>query len=170
MRCQMALIPPDNSIIYFIEIQFITMSLILIVIYGVFVMEKSVSHKMEAMRGFIFHQSNPPCRDVNTKNELKTCTLTNQKDYHKIMSINSNRSSPQGQMKLNCRDGSNNMTCLPLSLPAVSYFCACAAEKGDPSAGIDWDDTWEEITESGSSVVSVMHKLAGVWMECSWGT
>ena len=128
------------------------MSLILIVVYGVFVVEGSLSHKREAMRSFILHQSNPPCRDVNANNQLRPCTLTNQEDYHRIMSINPKIPSPQGQMRLNCRDGSNNMTCLPLSLPSVSYFCACAAEKGDLNAGIDWDDTWEEIPESGLAI------------------
>ena len=46
-----------------------------------------------------------------------------------------------------CRDGTNTMTCLPLSLKPVEYMCVCSAEKGNLNTGIRWDDNWEEITE-----------------------
>ena len=108
-----------------------------------------IGHKKAAMRGFILHQSNPPCHDVDTNKELKPCTLTSQNDYHKLMSVNTANPFPLGQLKIGCKDGSNNMTCLPLSLAPVEYFCACAAEKSDLNIGIRWDDSWEEITESG---------------------
>ena len=111
------------------------------------VVEGSASHEKEAIRGFILHQSNPPCRDVDT-NKLIPCTLTGQEDYQRILSVNSaNPSSPE--LKIECKDGLNNMTCLPLSLTPVMYLCACSAEKGDLNTGIEWNYTWEEITESG---------------------
>ena len=44
------------------------------------------------------------------------------------------------------------MTCLPLSLASVRYFCACDSEKGDLNTGIKWDDNWEEIPESGLAI------------------
>ena len=37
-----------------------------------------MSHKEEALTDFILHQSNPPCRDVDTTKELRPCTVTNQ--------------------------------------------------------------------------------------------
>ena len=82
------------------------------VLYLIFVVEGSVSHQREAMRGFILHQSNPPCRDVDTNKQLKPCTLTNQKDYNKLMSENSHHPAPEGKMKLSCKDSFTNMTCL----------------------------------------------------------
>ena len=109
-----------------------------------------MNHKREAMRGFILHQSNPPCRDVDTNKQLKPCTLTNQDDYMRLMSVNSANPSPLDQ--ISCTDGSNNMTCLPLSLPPVSYFCACDAQRGDLNTGIVWNDNWEEITMSGLAI------------------
>ena len=111
-----------------------------------------MSQKREAMRGLILHQSNPPCRDVDTNKQLKPCTLTNQDDYMRLMSVNSANPSPPRQLKISCKDGSNNMTCLPLSLPPVSYFCACDAQRGDLNTGIVWNDNWEEITESGLAI------------------
>ena len=122
-----------------------------------------MSHQREVMRGFILHQSNPPCRDVDTNKELKPCTLSNQNDYMRLMSVNSRNPSHPGQLKITCKDGSNNMTCLPLSLPPVSYFCACDAEKGDLSTGIVWNDNWEEITESELAIIkrSVCDAQAG---------
>ena len=54
----------------------------------VLVEEGSANHEKEAIRGFILHQSNPPCRDVDT-NKLIPCTLTGQEDYQRIMSVNS---------------------------------------------------------------------------------
>ena len=109
-----------------------------------------MSHQREVMRGFILHQSNPPCRDVDTNRELKPCTLTNQKDYNKLMSENSHHPAPEGKMKLSCKDSLTNMTCLPLSLAPISYMCACDSEKGDLNTGIKWNDDWEKVTESGS--------------------
>ena len=35
------------------------------------------------------------------------------------------------------------MTCLPLSLEPVRYFCACDSEKGNLNTGIAWADTWD---------------------------
>ena len=111
----------------------------------VHVVEGSANHENEAIRGFILHQSNPPCRDVDT-NKLIPCTLTGQEDYQRIMSVNSTNPCFL-ELNFGCKDGLNNMTCLPLSLTPVRYFCACSAEKGDLNTGIEWSDTWEE--ESG---------------------
>ena len=124
------------------------MSSMWIVLCFVLVVEGSASHEKEAIRGFILHQSNPPCRDVDT-NKLIPCTLTGQEDYQRIMSVNSANPSSLGQLKIGCKDGLSNMTCMPLSLTPVRYFCACSAEKNDLNTGIGWNDTWEEITESG---------------------
>ena len=60
--------------------QFTRMSLIWRVLCLIIVVEGSVVHKEEAMTDFIFHQSNPPCRDLNTTKELRPCTVTNQED------------------------------------------------------------------------------------------
>ena len=145
------------------EMQFTSIIPLWRVFYVILVVEGSVSHKREAMRGFILHQSNPPCRDVDTNKELKPCTLTNQNDYMRLMSVNSANPSPPGQLKISCKDGSNNMTCLPVSLEPMSYFCACDAEKGDLNTGIVWNDNWEEITESGLAIIkhSVCDAQAG---------
>ena len=105
------------------------------------------------MRGFILHQSNPPCHDVDTNKELKPCTLTSQDDYNKLMSVNSANPSPPGQLKISCKDGTNNMTCLPVSLKPIKHICACNAEKGDLDTGIGWNDNWEEITASGLAII-----------------
>ena len=118
-----------------------------------------MSHKREAMRGFILHQSNPPCRDVNI-NALLPCTLTGQEDYVRLMSVNSANPSPLGQLKIGCKDGSNNMTCLPLSLTPVRYFCACVSEKSDLNTGIGWNE-WEENIVSESKKRSLCDTPAG---------
>ena len=110
-----------------------------------------MSHQREAMRGFILHQSNPPCRDVDTNKERKACTLTNQDDYQRLMSLNSAPFLP-GQLKISCKDDSNNMTCLPLSLKPAEYLCACNAEKGHRNTGIGWNDNWKEVDESGFAI------------------
>ena len=111
------------------------------------------------MRGFILHQYNPPCRDVD-KNELLPCTLTGQEDYGRLMSVNSANPSPPGQLKIGCKDGSNNMTCLPLSLTPVRYFCACVSEKSDLNKGIGWSE-WEENIGSESTKRSLCDTQAG---------
>ena len=114
------------------------------VLYLVFMVKGSVLYKEAAMRGFILHQSNPPCRDVNTTAyQGLPCTLTDQEDYQKIRSVNSANPSPAGTLNIGCKDGSNKMTCLPLSLKPVRYFCACDSEKGDLNTGIAWADTWD---------------------------
>ena len=104
------------------------------------------------MKGFILHQFNPPCRAVDD-NERLPCTLTGQEDYQRLMSVNSANPSPPGRLNIGCKDGSNNMTCLPLSLKPVRYFCACAAEKGELNTGIRWNDNWEDVTESGFTTI-----------------
>ena len=114
------------------------------VLYSILMVEGSVNYKKEAMRGFILHQPSPPCRDVDT-NKLIPCTVTGQDDYERLVSVNSANPSPPGQLKINCKGGSNNMTCLPLSLTPVRYFCACVSEKSDLNTGIEWN-TWEETT------------------------
>ena len=58
------------------------------------------------------------------------------------------------------QDGSNNMTCLPLSLKPVRYFCACVSEKSDLNTGIGWDE-WEENTGSESTKRSLCDTQAG---------
>ena len=108
------------------------------------VVEGGASHKKEAMTSFILHQSNPSCRDGNT-NALIPCSLTGQEDYQRLMSANSANASPPGQLKISCKDGSNNMTCLPLSMAPVRYFCGCVSEKGDLNTAIGWHSNWEEI-------------------------
>ena len=114
------------------------------VLYSILMVEGSVNYKKEAMRGFILHQPNPPCRDVDT-NKLIPCTVTGQDDYGRLVSVNSANPSPPGQLKINCKGGSNNMTCLPLSLTPVGYFCACVSEKRDLNTEIGWN-TWEVTT------------------------
>ena len=128
----------DKSLIY-------RMSPMWRVLYSILMVEGSVNYKKEAMRGFILHQPNPPCRDVDTS-KLIPCTVTGQDDYERLVSVNSANPSPPGQLKINCKGGSNNMTCLPLSLMPVRYFCACVSEKSDLNTGIGWNDTWEETT------------------------
>ena len=117
----------------------------------------------EAMTGFILHQSNPPCRDVDTNKELKPCTLSSLEDYQGLRY--GDPSCPAAQGQTGCKDGSYNMTCMPLSLQ-VEYLCACAEVRviltreshgmtlGKKSAG----------TSCPSSAVCVIYKLAGVWM------
>ena len=142
------------------------MSLLWGVLCVIFVVEGSVSHQKEAMRGFILHQSNPPCGNVDTSKERKPCTLTDQDDYQRLMSVSSANPSPPGQMRIACnmcKYGSSNITCLPLSLKPVEYICACNAEKGHLNTGISWNDNWEEITESGLAIIkrSVCDAQAG---------
>ena len=108
-----------------------------------FVVEGSLYHKQEALRGFILHQSNPPCHAVDT-NKLIPCTLNNQDDFERLRSGN----SAPGQLNIGCKDDSNNMTCLPLSLGPARYYCACDSEKSNLNAKIGWND-WEKISESG---------------------
>ena len=127
----------------------------------VLVEEGSANHEKEAIRGFILHQSNPPCRDVDT-NKLIPCTLAGQEDYQRIMSVNSANPSFPG-LKIGCKDGLNNMTCLPLSLEPVRYLCACSAEKGDLNTGIEWNDTWEEITETGLVIKRSLCDTQSAW-------
>ena len=100
-------------------------------LYLIFAVEGSVNY-MEAMRGFILHQANPPCRDLNADQRIP-CTVTGQEDYERLMSGNC------------CTYDYENMTCLPLSLTPVEYFCS-SGEKGDLNTGIEWNDTWEETT------------------------
>ena len=119
------------------------------VLFVIYVVGGSTRHEQEAMSGFILHQFNPACGDVDTNTRIP-CTLTNQDDYQKIMSVNSHRPSSLGQIKPGCKD--NNMTCLPLSLKPVEYICACAAQKGDLNNEIGWNDTWEEINETGLAI------------------
>ena len=129
----------------------------------ILVVDGDLSHKKEAMRGFILHQSNPPCHDVDTNKELIPCTLSKQEDHQRLMSVNSHHPAPQGQMKLNCKDGSNNMTCLPLAMTPMRYFCACVSEKGDLNARISWNNRWEEITDSGSGMKRSLCDVQAGW-------
>ena len=145
------------------QAQFSSMSPLWKALYFMFVMERSVGHKMEAMTDFILHQSNPPCRDVNTNNEFKPCTLTNQEDYNRFRYGNSDCLATSGQMMPSCKDGSNNMTCLALSLTPVKKMCACDAVKGDLNTGIMWNDNWENITESGSVMKRSLCDVQAGW-------
>ena len=122
-----------------------------------------MGHKMEAMTDFILHQSNPPCRDVNTNNELKPCTLTNQEDYNRFRYGKPDCLKLSGQMMPSCKDGSNNMTCLALSLTPVKKMSACDAVKGDLNTGIRWNDNWENITESGSVMKRSLCDVQAGW-------
>ena len=133
------------------------------ILYLTFVVEGTVNHKKEAMRGFILHQSNPPCLDLNTNNELKPCTVTNQEDYNRFRYGNPDCPAPSGQMMPSCKDGSNNMTCLALSLNPVKKMCACDAVKGDLNTGIMWNDNWENITESGSVMKRSLCDVQAGW-------
>ena len=112
-------------------------------IYFLFVAEGNVIPDDEAMTGFILHQFNPPCRDVDTNKELKPCTLSSLEDYQRLRY--GDPSCPAAQGLACCKDGSYSMTCMPLSLQ-VEYLCACADVIGDLKAGIAWNDTWEEIS------------------------
>ena len=133
------------------------------VLYLIFVVEGTVNHKKEAMRGFILPQSNPPCRDVNTTNELKPCTVTNQEDYNRFRYGKPDCLALSGQMMPSCKDGSNNMTCLALSLTPVKKMCACDAVKGDLNTEIMWNDNWEKITESGSVMKRSLCDVQAGW-------
>ena len=113
------------------------------------------------MTDFILHQSNPPCRDVNTNNELKPCTLTNQEDRFRYRKPDCLELS--GQMMPSCNDGTNNMTCLALSLTPVKKMCACDAVKGDLNTGIRWNDNWENITEPGSVMKRSLCDVQAGW-------
>ena len=112
-------------------------------IYFLFVAEGNVIPDDEAMTGFILHQSNPPCRDVDTNKELKPCTLSSLEDYQGLRYGDSSCPAALGQT--GCKDGSYNMTCMPLSLQ-VEYLCACAEVKSEFNSIIAWNDTWEEIS------------------------
>ena len=46
-----------------------------------------MNYKKEVIRGFILHQSNPPCHDVDT-NTLMPCTVTGQQDFQRLVSVN----------------------------------------------------------------------------------
>ena len=111
-------------------------------LYFVFLVEGIVIDE-EVMRGFILHQPNPPCRDVDTNKELKPCTLSSLEDYLELRYGDSSCAAAQGQA--GCKDGSYKMTCVPVSLE-VEYLCACAEVKCDLNAGIAWNDTWEKIS------------------------
>ena len=111
-------------------------------LYFVFLVQGNVIDD-EAMTGFILHRSNPPCRYVDTNKELKPCTLSSLEDYQGLRY--GDPSCPAAQGQTGCKDGSYNMTCMPLSLQ-VEYLCACAEVKGDINAGIAWNDNWEEIS------------------------
>ena len=88
------------------------------------------------MRGFILHQSNPPCCDVD-RDKLMPCYLTNQDDYMRLITGNLKVSSFHGHFNMKqCKDEYVSMTCLRLSLAPVRYVCACASEKGDLNTGI----------------------------------
>ena len=109
------------------------------VLYVIFVVEESVSQQREAVRGFILHQSNPPCRDVET-NIFKPCTLSDQGDLRRLQSVNSH----EEQTRLSCKDDSTNMTCLPLSLKPVEYIRGCCKVRSDLHTAIKWSNRWEE--------------------------
>ena len=119
------------------------MSLIWKALYFVFLVEGDVIDEGEAMTGFILHQSNPPCRDVDTNKELQPCTLSSLEDYQGLRY--GDLSCPAAQGQTGCKDGSYDITCMPLSLQE-EYLCACAEAKGDVNTGIAWSDTWEEIS------------------------
>ena len=94
------------------------MSLLWRVLYLIFVVEGSVSHQRKVIRGFILHQYNQLCRDVET-NSFKPCTLSDQDDLQRLMPVNLH----EERTRLSCKDGSTNMTCLTLSLKPVEYIC-----------------------------------------------
>ena len=99
------------------------------------------------MTSFILHQSHPPCRDIDTRKELVPCTINNPEDYGSLMSGHSPSRVNQHQMRPGCKDGSMNMTCLPLALSSWKYFCACDSTKGQMSTSIKWSEKWQNITE-----------------------
>ena len=57
------------------------------------------------------------------------------------------------------------MTCLPVSLKPIEHTCACNAEKGDLDTGIGWNDSWEEITESGLTIQRSLCDTQTGWCE-----
>ena len=119
------------------------------------------------MRGFILHQSNPPCGDVDTSKERIPCTLTSQDDYQQLMAVSSHYPDPPDQMKLGCRDGSNNMTCLPLSVNPVEYICGCSSVKGDLNTAIGWSDEWEDYSQAEEGLPPIM-KLSVCDTHAGW--
>ena len=132
-------------------------------LYLIFVVEVTESQKEEALTGFILHQSNPQCRDVDPNKELKPCTLTSQEDYTGLRSGNADCLAASGQQTSHCADGSNNMTCLPLSLTPVEYMCACSAVESDLNTRIKWNHSWEEITESGLTIKRSLCNAQAGW-------
>ena len=128
-------------------------------LYFVFLVQGNVIDD-EAMTGFILHQSNPPCRDVDTNKELKPCTLSSLEDYQGLRY--GDPSCPAAQGQTGCKDGSYNMTCMPLSLQ-VEYLCACTDVKGDINAGIAWSDTWDEISGDELSFKRVLCDSQAGW-------
>ena len=133
-----------------------------IVIYVIFVLEASVGHKEEALRGFILHQYNPPCRDVDTNKKLKPCTLTTQENYQRLRSRNSNCLAPSGMVLTTwhvCHCLWNQWSIF-IFVPQKRVILTQESDgmtTGKKSLCQDYPP----------SVVCVMHKLAGVWMECS---
>ena len=45
----------------------------------------------------------------------------------------------------------------------MRYLCACSAEKGDLNTGIEWNDTWEEITETGLVIKRSLCDTQSAW-------
>ena len=115
------------------------------------------------MTSFILHQSDPPCNDVDTRKELVPCTFNSPEDYGSLLSGHSPSRVYKHQMRPGCKDGSMNMTCLPLALSPWKYFCACDTTKGQMSTYIKWSEKWQEITEP---VVAMKRELCN--SETDW--
>ena len=138
-----------------------SMSPVWAAVYFLFVAEGNVIPDDEAMTGFILHQNNTPCHEVDTNKELKPCTLSSLEDYQELRYGDSSCPARQGQT--GCKDGSYTMTCMPVSMNPVEYVCACAEVKGDPKMGIAWNDTWKDITGSGVSFKRVLCDADADW-------
>ena len=137
------------------------MSSVWAAVYFLFLAEGNVIPDDEAMTGFILHQNNTPCHEVDKNKELKPCTLSSLEDYQALRYGDSSCPARQGQT--GCKDGSYTMTCMPVSMEPVEYLCACADVKGDLNTGIAWDDTWTDITSSGVSYKRGLCDAEAAW-------
>ena len=93
----------------------------------------------------LFFRTNVHCRDLNLDKERFICEVEGHKDWT-FMMCSGNQDCKLSDGLDPCRDGSYNMTCLPLEGESEVYYrCGCHAvlEEGSPSTG-EWTE-WKVI-------------------------
>ena len=135
------------------------MTVLSVVVCFIFFISKVACKNYEraALVGVILHQSNPSCEDVDTSKEFIPCTISST-DY---FSIQISAHSPHCLVP-HCRDGSVNMTCIPLSPSPHNYYCVCNEAKQEMDTSISWNEEWNEITHPVAALQrSLCHQEAG---------